>query len=170
MPIMDSSDDEETTINMQIDKNPAKRQKTKESDDLEQIFANDDRFFKEVLQVDRSEMTDQEYVAWQIKVMKKFFDLDRGAKEEKKANLGDIKSTKIESPFILNHSLFDPKLTNEEKKKTPLIANVKAVVPILREKFMLVQDEIGGQVRDVYKKVNQNALDETLAFGIVTAR
>jgi hypothetical protein len=35
MPIMDSSDDEETTINMQIDKNPAKRQKTKESDDLE---------------------------------------------------------------------------------------------------------------------------------------
>lgn len=83
-------------------------------------------------------MTDQEYVAWQIKVMKKFFDLDRGAKEEKKANLGDIKSTKIESPYILNYTMYDPAMSSEEKKRQPLLANVKAVIPILREKFMLV--------------------------------
>jgi hypothetical protein len=114
MPIMDDSGDEEMTIESAVDSNgnPTKKQKTKENDELESMFSNkESRFYNEVLKHDRSSMTDTEYVDWQIQQMKRFFNLDRGAKEAKAANLGDIKSTKIETPFILSFPLFDPKMS-----------------------------------------------------------
>ena len=56
------------------------------------------------------EISDEEYVNLCIKQAKSFFNQDRGNTDGKKLNLGDIKSTKIESPLILNKPLFDSKM------------------------------------------------------------
>ena len=50
-----------------------------------------------------------------IKQAKTFFNIDAGHSEAKKAHLGDIKSTKIESPGILYDFLFDKNMTFEQK-------------------------------------------------------
>ena len=44
-----------------------------------------------------------------IKEARAKFEHDRGNTEGKKTNLGDIKSTKIESPYILSFPLYAPK-------------------------------------------------------------
>lgn len=74
------------------------------------MFKRDDKFFQKIMKIDKTEMTDEEYVQLQIKTAKNHFNIDRGSSEAKKANLGDIKSTKIESPYILSYSLFDAKM------------------------------------------------------------
>lgn len=97
-----------------------KRQKTNETDDFHEIFA-DSKFYKEVLNLNSEQMTDEEYVDWHIKVAKQFFNLDRGASDAKKINLGDIKSTRIDFPHILSYALFDPAISDEaQKKKQPI--------------------------------------------------
>lgn len=47
------------------------------------------------------------YVKMCIKQARAFFNIDRGHSEAKKANLGDIKATKIDTPHILNFELYD---------------------------------------------------------------
>ena len=51
MPLMDSSDDEE--MQFQVTKNemgrPVKKQRIRETDDMENMFDKDGKFFKEVL-------------------------------------------------------------------------------------------------------------------------
>lgn len=84
-----------------------------------------------------------------IKQNKCFFNVDRGHTDAKKANLGDIKSTKIESPHILSYPLFEQ---NQDKSKM-IKGNVKAMVPLMREKFTLVYEEIGTVTKEKYKKV-----------------
>ena len=161
MPIMDDSGDEELEIQMEIDHQgiPTKKQKTKENEEIENMFYRDDKFFREVLKVDKDSMTDDQYVDWQIKVMKQFFNLDRGASDSKKANLGDIKSTKIESPYILSYPLFDPKMKESDKSKTMVTGNIKAIVPIMREKYTLEYEESGtGITREKYRKTNEDSI------------
>ena len=98
---MDDSADEE----MQIDSNFAKT--SKEDEEMGKMFSHDEKFFNKLLNTDKLTLTDEEYVQFKIKQNKNFFNVDRGHTDAKKANLGDIKSTKIESPYILNHALFD---------------------------------------------------------------
>ena len=102
--------------------------------------------------------------------MKRFFNIDRGAKEAKAANLGDIKSTKIGIPFILSYPLFDPKMAESEKKQTLIKGNVKAIVPIMREKFALEYEEIGTETKEKYTKMVETPLKEKRIFGILTAK
>ena len=77
-----------------------------------------------------------------IKQAKTFFNIDAGHSEAKKAHLGDIKSTKIESPGILYDFLFDKNMTFEQKQNTILFANVKAMIPLIREKFLLEYEDL----------------------------
>lgn len=67
------------------------------------MFSKDELFFNKLLNIDKLTLTDEEYVQMKIKQNRNFFNVDRGHQDAKKANLGDIKSTKIESPYILNH-------------------------------------------------------------------
>lgn len=49
-----------------------------------------------------------------IKFARSNFNNDRGNTDGKKTNLGDIKSTKIESPYILSYPLFDSKIPSNQ--------------------------------------------------------
>ena len=171
MPLMDDSDDEEMQFQVTKDQmgQPVKKQRIRETDDMETMFDKDGKFFKEVLEIDRTNMTDSQYVQTMISNAKQFFNIDRGSKDLKHANLGDIKSTKIESPYILNHVLYDPSMSEELKKVTPIKGNVKAMVPILREKFALEYEEIGCETKQKYKKLVSNPIKEKRIFGIMTA-
>lgn len=84
------------------------------------MFLRDDEFFKKHLNINKAEMTDEDYVNLSIKIAKNHFQIDRGSTEAKKANLGDIKSTKIDSPYILNYQLYDSNMSEEMKKVTPI--------------------------------------------------
>jgi hypothetical protein len=139
---------------------------------MEEIFENfDSKFFKKILEIDRAKFcTDEQYVDWQIKMTEQMFKIDRGASDAKKANLGDIKSTKIESPFILSHPLYDPKLPEHLKATTLISGNIKAIVPIMREKFKLEYDKEGSLAHQRYKKTNTSSIKEKRIFGILTAR
>ena len=101
------------------------------------IFDRDDEFFRKVLNIRKEDLTDDEYVKMCIKQAKSFFNQDRGNTDGKKTNLGDIKSTKIESPFILNKPLYDCKLSQADREKTMISGNLKAIIPLMREKFYL---------------------------------
>ena len=65
-PIMDDDSDEEMKyeINADQDENgtPYKKLKTKENDNVEDMFLRDDKFFSNVLNIDKTELTDEEYV------------------------------------------------------------------------------------------------------------
>lgn len=74
------------------------------------MFARDDKYFKDFFKVD-SELSNEKYVKMCIKQARTFFNIDAGHSEAKKAHLGDIKSTKIESPGILYDFLFDKNMT-----------------------------------------------------------
>lgn len=138
---------------------------------MEDIFENDSKFYKEVLKVDKDQMTDQQYVDYMIATNKQYFNMDRGATDAKKINLGDIKSTKIESPFILNHSLYDQNIKDEkEKRSKPIFGNIKAMIPIMREKFFLEYEEVGQVQKPRYRKIAQETIKEKRVFGIMTRR
>jgi hypothetical protein len=109
---------------------------SKESDEIEAMFSQDDKFFNKLLNTDKLTLTDEQYVNLKIQQNKNFFNVDRGHQAAKKANLGDIKSTKIESPFILNHTLFEL----SENKNKPIRGTVKAMIPLMREKFQLLYE------------------------------
>lgn len=47
-------------------------------------------------------LPNQEYVQQSIGIAKKLFNRERGNQGTKKANLGDIKSTKVNTPSILS--------------------------------------------------------------------
>jgi hypothetical protein len=57
-----------------------------------------------------------------------------------------------------------------QKKITMARGNVKAVVPIMREKFALEYEEVGTITKQKYKKTNQSMIKEKRIFGIMTAR
>ena len=56
-----------------------------------------------------------EYVNRVIKYAEDLFKQDRGQKETKRANLGDIRSTKIRTPEILQKPIYN---CSEEQKAT----------------------------------------------------
>ena len=152
-PIMDDDSDEEMKVEIdEKGEHARKKLKTKENDNFEDMFNRDDEFFAKVLNIDKSELTDEEYVQMQIKIAKNHFNIDRGSSEAKKANLGDIKSTKIDSPYILSYPLFDAKMSEDQKSKTQISGNIKAMIPLMREQFRLEYEEIGNVSKEKYVK------------------
>jgi hypothetical protein len=162
-PIIDSSGDEE--MEMETDADGQIKMASKENDEMEEMFAKDSKFFNKLMNCENNNLTDDEYVKMKIRQNKCFFNVDRGHTDAKKANLGDIKSTKIESPYILSYPLFDQK----ESKKQMMKGNVKAMIPLMREKFTLLYEEIGSVTKEKYKKIGSSTLREKRIFGIMTA-
>jgi len=48
--------------------------------------------------------------------------------------------------------------------------NIKAMIPLMREKFALEYEEIGNLSKEKYRKVAQISLKEKRVFGIMTAK
>jgi len=95
---MDDSDDEEVLLKKKKD---GLFMENKERIELEEMFSRDDKFFNEFMGIDKT-VDNEMYVQLCIKQARAFFNIDRGHSEAKKANLGDIKSTKIDTPQILS--------------------------------------------------------------------
>lgn len=162
MPIIDSSGDEEMQLETDAEGNIKKI--SKENDADEDMFAQDSKFFQRFLDKSSQEMTDEEYVKLKIKQNRCFFNVDRGHTDAKKANLGDIKSTRIESPLILNEPVYGP----QEAKTTIVKGNIKAIIPLMREKFALHYEDNGGVSKEKYRRVETQKLNEKRIFGILT--
>lgn len=162
MPIIDSSGDEEMQVETDAEGNIKKF--SKENDVDEDMFANDSKFFTKLLDNKGQAMSDEEYVKLKIKQNRCFFNVDRGHSDAKKANLGDIKSTKIESPLILNYPVYEKNQPKSEIVK----GNIKAMVPLMREKFALHYEDNGGVTKEKYKRVETVKLSEKRIFGILT--
>ena len=50
-----------------------------------------------------------------------------------------------------------------------IAGNLKAIVPLMREKFSLQYEEIGGISRERYRKISTEPLLEKRIFGILSA-
>jgi len=75
----------------------------------------------------------KEYVDKVIKHAEELFNQDRGRQDTKRANLGDIRSTKIRIPEVLQKPIYE---CNEEMKATTQVrGNIKAIVPLFRERL-----------------------------------
>ena len=60
---MDDDSDEEMKFDISHDENSGRKKlKTKENDNLEDMFIRDDEFYAKVLNIDKTELTDEEYV------------------------------------------------------------------------------------------------------------
>ena len=70
------------------------------------------------------------------------FNKERGRDETKRANLSDMKSTRIDVPMILQIPLLSPEeLSHVNRAQTIIYANVKALIPLMREKLIVEEDE-----------------------------
>lgn len=94
-------------------------------------------------------LSDQEYVELFRKNVVKIFDKERGRCEAKRANLSDTKNTRIENSIILNHSIFD-RPNSQAPENFIIRGNVKAIIPLYREKLSLEADDLNMKVR--YKR------------------
>ena len=114
-----------------------------------------------------AEMKPGEYVNRVIRHVEALFKQDRGRKEAKKANLGDIRSTKIRTPEILRDAVYDCSNQSQEYKASTYVSgNIKAIVPLFREK--LSSDDPGFNLTK-FKRGQVLPIKEKRIFGILTA-
>lgn len=139
--------------------------------ELEAMFERDDAIFRDFSKsgFEKNSMDAKEYVQKCISRSKKLFNIDRGCKDAKKTHLADIKSTKIDTPAILHLPLFDARMSTEDKATTVLKANVKAIVPLCREKYHLEVEKIGNELKNKYKRLSRDNSVEKRVFGVITA-
>ena len=137
--------------------------------ELEAMFERDDCIFRDFMKngIEANSMDAAEYVKKCISRSRKLFNIDRGCKDAKKTHLADIKSTKIETPALLNLPLFDSKMSDEDKAKTVLKGNVKAIIPLCREKYHLEVEKIGNELKNKYKRISRDNIFEKRVFGLV---
>ena len=93
------------------------------------------------LEIDPQLPDDQYVLAFKDKVVD-IFNKERGRDETKRANLSDMKSTRIDVPMILQIPLLSPEeLSHVNRTQTIIYANVKALIPLMREKLIVEEDE-----------------------------
>ena len=93
------------------------------------------------MDIDES-MPNGEYVDRVIQYAENLFKQDRGRQDTKRANLGDIRSTKIGTPEILQKPIYHYDCSKDEKAQTFVSGNIKAIVPLFRERLSC--DEAGS--------------------------
>jgi hypothetical protein len=82
---------------------------------------------------DPSEVTPKEYIRMFIEYVTDIFNKERGRDETKKANLGDIKSTQIDTALIIQQPLRNGSSSSNITDEV-IMGNVKALIPVLRER------------------------------------
>ena len=58
----------------------------------------------------------------------------------------------------------------EQKAKTILRGNIKALIPLCREQYELQQAIFDKDVKSIYRRIGRKELSEKRIFGIVTAK
>ena len=110
----------------------------------------------------------KEYVNRVIRYAEGLFKEDRGRSDTKRANLGDIKSTQITTPEIIQKLIYSC-ATDEEKAHTYVTGNIKAIIPLFRER--LTCDEASSTNVNLvkFKRGPIIPICEKRIFGILTA-
>lgn len=87
-------------------------------------------------------LSDREYVKRFTEKVERIFNSERGRDEAKKQNLSDVKSTQIDNSIIIQKPLLEEKeLRDINKTQTMVYGNVKAVIPLMRERLMVELDD-----------------------------
>lgn len=78
-------------------------------------------------------MNSKDYVEKKIKYAEEMFAQDRGHRDSKRANLGDIRPTTIRTPEILQKPLYS--CAEADKSQVYVSGNIKAIIPLFRERL-----------------------------------
>ena len=78
-------------------------------------------------------ISNEEYVELSMKQAKKIFWKECGRTDTKRANLGDIKSTRVNIPQVLQTPIFT--CSQKDAATTYISGNIKALIPLFREKL-----------------------------------
>lgn len=113
-------------------------------------------------------MNPKEYVERKIKYAEDLFKQDRGHRDTKRANLGDIRSTKIRTPEILQKPLYQCS-SDQEKSQTLVSGNIKAIVPLFRERLSCDDASRVNANLLKFKRGQLEPISEKRIFGILTA-
>lgn len=136
-----------------------KKQLDQQLDNNEEMFGT----LKHLMDID-VKLNPSEYVNRVIKYAETQFKQDRGRKDTKRANLGDIRSTSIQTPEILQKPIYN--CSEEQKAVTFVSGNIKAMVPLFREKLSC--DDTGLNLVH-FKRGSLEPIQEKRIFGILTA-
>ena len=99
---------------------------------------------------------------------RELFNRERGKSISKKLNMGDTYSSKIETSLIIQQHLLDyDQLQCIDRKDTMIYGNVKAMIPLVRERLGL-EFEPNNDQKAKYRRGALEPLRESMAFGIMT--
>ena len=113
------------------------------------------------------QLSDEEQIKLFVGQTTELFQKERGKSVAKKNNYGDTISTQVETSVIIQQHLISPDaLKCIEREKTMIYGNVKACIPLCRQKLRAEFSKKAGAPR--YRKDELIAIDEEMAFGIVT--
>lgn len=138
---------------------------------LDQVHGMEDEEFgtlKDQINNIQVNLNPKEYVERTIKYAEELFKQDRGHRDTKRANLGDIRSTRIRTPEILQKPIYD--CPEDEKSTTYVSGNIKAIVPLFRERLTCDESGKGANINLVrFKRDKIEPISEKRIFGILTA-
>lgn len=110
---------------------------------------------------------DKEIVRQFVEQTKELMDREKGKSIAKKLNLGDTISSRIEASVIIQEPLIKTEYQKCIDRKTTLIyGNVKAIIPLCRERLELEEIDDTGKTR--YRRGHMEPLDERMCFGVLT--
>lgn len=130
------------------------------------MLERDEKIFQMITQG----KSEAQYVEESIKRAEKYFNLDVKSQKENKGKMGYVMGTRVDTPDILKKPLFNPSLSLAERKKTAVWGNLKAIVPLMREKFIPENVKIGNVDKPRKRKMGSEPLREKRIFGLFTAR
>lgn len=167
-PLMDSSDNDEEekkVVTFQEDGSSQYREMYEQDrDELQDL---------DLLSKDNI-MSDSQYVEMFIEYVTDIFNKERGKDETKKQSLGDIKSTQVDTAIIIQQPIKvsdqvrESTLLNSDKNsnlQNVVFGNVKALIPIQRQKFSVESDE-NDKTR--YRQGQKTVIREKRIFGVLT--
>lgn len=94
---------------------------------------------------------------------------EQGRVQAKKNNYGDTISTKIETSVIVQKPLISVnELSFISPTQTQIYGNVKALIPLARERLALEFYRKGDNLQPKYRRGELVGLKEPLIFGLVT--
>ena len=112
-------------------------------------------------------VSNEEFVRLSIERAKKLFRKEAGRADAKRANLGDIKSTRVNIPPILQQPLFS--CSEKEAANTMISGNIKAIVPLFREKLRCEDTPDSNPNLVKFQRGQLEPLYEKRIFGVLTA-
>lgn len=112
-----------------------------------------------------TQISKEDYLKLFVQYVSDMFNKERGKDDTKKASLGDIKSTQVETCLIIQKDVVENK-AHIDRFNTVITGNVKALIPIQRERLSMECE--GDQSKVRYRKGEKSYIKEKRIFGIMT--